>query len=170
MNIYLQKENNHRITWPTILNFKLVTHFCCCSVTKSCPIPWTAERQASLSFTISWILLKFMSIELVMLPNHLILCHPFLLPPSIFPSIRVFSNESALLIRWPKYWSFSFTMSPLSEYSVLVSFKVDWFDRLAFQGTLKSLLQHDSSKASFFRAQLSLWPNSHIHTWLLEKP
>ena len=109
---------------------------------------WTAACQASLSFTISWRLLKFMSIELVILSNHLILCHPLLLLLSIFPSIRVFSNELALPIRWPKYWSFSFSISPSNKYSALISFRIDWFDLLAVQGTLRSLLQHHSSKAS----------------------
>ena len=110
--------------------------------------PWTAARQASLSITNSWSLLRLMSIESVMPSNHLILCHPLLLPPSIFPSIRVFSSESALPIRWPKYWSFSFNISPSNEYSGLISFRMDWLDLLAVQGTLKSLLQHHSSKAS----------------------
>ena len=109
---------------------------------------WTAARQASLSITNSWSLLKLMSIESVMPSNHLILCRPLLLPPSIFPSIRVFSNESVLHIRWPKYWSFSFNISPSNEYSGLFSFRMDWLDLLAVQGTLKSLLQHHSSKAS----------------------
>ena len=109
--------------------------------------PWTAAHQASLSFTISQSLLKLMSIESVMPPNHLILCHPLLLLPLIFPSITVFSNESALHITWPKYWSFSFSISPSNEYSGLISF-IDWLDLLAVQGTLKSLLQHHSSKAS----------------------
>ena len=107
---------------------------------------WTAKRQAPLSSTISWSLLRFMSIESVMLSNHLILCCLLLLLPSIFPSIRVFSNESALRIRWTKNWSFS--ISPSSEYSVLISFRMDWFDLLAVQGTLKSLLQHHNLKAS----------------------
>ena len=111
--------------------------------------PWTAARQASLSFTISWSLFKIISIDLVMPSNHLTLCHPLLFPPSIFPNIRVFSNESALRIRWPKYWSFS--ISPSNEYSGLISFKMDWLDLLAVQGTLKSLLQHHSSKASILR-------------------
>ena len=121
---------------------------------------WTAACQASLSITNSWSLLKLMSIELVIPSNHLILCHPLLLP-SIFPSIRVFSNESVLHIRWPKYWSFSFSISPSNEYSGLTSFRIDWFDLLAVQGTLRSLLQHHSSKASilwcsaFFMVQLS---------------
>ena len=110
--------------------------------------PWTAACQASLSITNSWSLLKLMSIELVMPSNHLILCHPLLLLPSVFPSIRVFSNESVLCIRWPKYWSFSFSISPSNEYSGLISFKMDWLDLLAVQGTLKSLLQHHSSKVS----------------------
>ena len=110
--------------------------------------PWTAECQASLSITSSWSLLKPMSIESMMPSNHLILCHPLLLLPSIFPSMRVFSNESALCIRWPKYWSFSFNISPSNEYSGLISFRVDPWDLLAVQGTLKSGLQHHSSKAS----------------------
>ena len=110
--------------------------------------PWTAARQASLSFTISWSLSKFMSIESVMPSNHLILCYPLVLLPSILPSIRVISNESVLCIRWPKYWSFSFSITPSSEYSWLISFRIDCFDLLAVQGTLKSLLQHHSSKAS----------------------
>ena len=111
--------------------------------------PWTATCQASLSITNSWSLLKLMSIELLMPSNHLILCRPILLPPSIFPSVRVFSNESALHIRWPKYWSFSF--SPSNEYSGLISFRMDWLDLLAVQETPKSLLQHHSSKASILR-------------------
>ena len=110
-------------------------------------IPWTAACQASLSFTISQSLLKLMSIESEMLSNYLILCYPLLLP-LVFPSIRVFSNESALHIRWPKYWSFSFSISPSNDYSGLISFRIDWFDLLAVQGILKSLLQHHSSKAS----------------------
>ena len=107
--------------------------------------------QTSLFFTISWSLLKLMSIELVMPSNHLILCRALLLSPSIFPSIRVFSNESVLHIRWPKFWSFSFSICPSNEYSELISFRIDWFDLLAVQGTLKSLLQHHSSKASILR-------------------
>ena len=110
--------------------------------------PCTAGQKASLSITNSRSLLKLMSIELVMPSNHLILCHP-LLPPSIFPSVRVFSNESALHIRWPKYWSFSFSISPSNEYSGLISLRMDWLDLLAVQGTLKSLLQHHSSKAAY---------------------
>ena len=110
--------------------------------------PWTSARQASLSITNSSSLLKLMSIELVMPSNHLILCRPLLLLPSILASIRVFPNESALCIRWPKYWSFSFNISPSNEHSGLISFRMDWLDLLAVQGTLKSLLQHHSSKAS----------------------
>ena len=123
--------------------------------------PWTAACQASLSITNPQSLLKLMSIVLVMPSNHLILCHPFLRLPSIFPSIRVFSNESVLHIRWPKYWSFSFSISPSNECSGLISFRMDWLDLLVVQGTLKSLLQHHSSKASilwrsaFFIVQLS---------------
>ena len=110
--------------------------------------PWTAARQVSLSITDSWSLLKLMSIESVIPSNHPILCHLLLLPHSIFPSIRAFANESALRIRWPKYWSFSFSISPSNECSGLISFRMDWLDLLAVQGTLKSLLQHHSSKAS----------------------
>ena len=110
--------------------------------------PWTIAHQASLSTTNSWSLLKLMSLESVMPSKHLILCRPLLLPPSIFPSIRVFSSESVLHIRWPKYWSFSFGISPSDEYSRLISFRIDWLGLLAVQGTLKSLLQHHSSKAS----------------------
>ena len=123
--------------------------------------PWTAAVLASLSFTNSWSLLKLKSMESVMLSNHLMLCHPLLLLPSLFPSIRVVSNESVLHIRWPKYWSFSFSIGPSNEYSGLISFRIDWLDLLAVQGTLKSLLQHHSSKASilqcsaFFMVQLS---------------
>ena len=107
--------------------------------------------------------------ESVMPSNHLILCHPLLLLPSIFPSIRIFSNESALCNRWPEYWSFSFNISPSNEYLGLISFRMDWLDLLAVQGTLRSLLQHHSSKASNLQPQLSLWFNSHIHTRPLEK-
>ena len=112
--------------------------------------PWTAAHQASLSFTNSQSLLKLMSIDLVMPSNHLILCHPLLLPP-IFPSISVISNKSVLRIRWPKYWSFTFSISPSNEYSGLISFRMDWLELLAVQGTLKSHLQHHSSKASILR-------------------
>ena len=127
-------------------------------------IPWTAARQASLSITNSQSLLKLMSIDLVMPSNHLILCHPLLLLPSIFPSIKVFSNESVLCIRWPKYWSFSFSISPSNEYSV-ISFRMDWLDLLAVQGTLKSLLQHHSSKASILQHSVFfIVLLSHPHT------
>ena len=125
---------------------------------------WTAARQASLSFTISWSLLKLMSIESMMPSNHLILCHPLLLLPSIFSSIRVFSNELALCIRQPKYWSFSFSISPSDEYSLQISFRIDYFHYLTVRGTLKSLLQHHSLKASilqcsaFFMVQLTSIP------------
>ena len=112
--------------------------------------PWTAVRQASLPITNSWSLFKLMTIKSVMPSNHFILCHPFLLL-SMFPSIKVFSNVSVLCIRWPKYWSFSFSISPSNEYSGLISFRMDWLDLLAVQGTLKSLLQHYSSKASILR-------------------
>ena len=123
--------------------FSSATQFCLILATE-----WTAAVQASLSITNSWNLLKLRSIESVMPPNHLILCRSLLLLPSIFPSIRVFSNESVLHIRWSKYWSFSFRISPSNEYSGVISFRVDWLDLLAVQGTLKSLLQHHSSKAS----------------------
>ena len=112
---------------------------------------WTAACRASLSITNSWSLLKLMSIALVMTSSHLILCHPLLLPPSIFLTIRIFSNESVLCIKWPKYWSFSFSISPSNEYSGLISFRMDWLDLLAVQRTLKSLLQHHSSKISILR-------------------
>ena len=140
--------------------FSLLPPACTCSVNKdqlvssvaqSCldsATPWIAAHQACLSITNSWSLLRLMSIESVMSPNHLILCHPLHLPPSIFPSIRVFSNESVFRIRWPKYWSFSFSISPSNEYSGLISFRMDWFDLLAVQGTFKTLLQHHSLKAS----------------------
>ena len=133
--------------------------------------PWTSAHQASLSFTISWSLLKLMSVESVMLSNHLILCCPFLLPPSIFPSIRVFPNESVLQIRWPKYWNFSFSIPPSKEHPGLIFFRMGWLDLLAAQETLKSLLQHHSSKASilwrsaFFTVQLS-----HPYTTSGKKP
>ena len=123
--------------------------------------PWTATRQASLSITDSWSLPKLMSIESVMPSNHLILCHPLLLSPSIFPSIRVFSNESALHSRWPKCWSLRFSSSPANEHTGLISFRMDWLDLLSVQGVLESLLQHHSSKASvvwcsvFFMVQLT---------------
>ena len=119
-------------------------------------IPWTAACQASLSNTNSQSLLKLMPIELVMPSNHLIFCHPLFLLPSVFPSIRVFSNQSVLHIRWPKYWSFSFSIGPSSEYSGLISFRMDWLNLFAVHGTLKSLLQHHNSKAS------TLWCSSFL--------
>ena len=125
--------------------------------------PRTATGQASLSITNTRSLLKLMTIESVMPSNHLILCRPLLFLPSIFPSIRVFSNESALHIRWSKYWSFSFSMSPSNEYSGLISFRMDWFDLLAVQGTLKSLHQHHSSKASILRSDFFIVQLSHPH-------
>ena len=135
--------------------------------------PWKAARQASLSITNSRSLLKLITIESVMPSNHLILCHPLLLLPSIFPNIRVFLDESALRIRWPKYWSFSFSISPYNEYSGLISFRMDWLDLLAVQGTLESLLQHHNSKASilwrsaFFLVQLS---HPYMTGEAMEKP
>ena len=130
------------------------------SVIQSCPnaTPWTAACQASLSITNSWSLFKFTSIESVMPSNHLILCHPLLLPPSIFPSIRVFTNVSVLHIRWPKYWSFSFSISPSNEYPGWISFRMDWLDLLAVQGTLKSILQQLSSVQSLSHVRLYATP------------
>ena len=129
--------------------------------------PWTAACQASLSITNAQSLLKLMSIKLVIPSNHLILCHLLLLPPSIFPSIRVFSNESVLHIRRPKYWSFSFSVSPSKEYSGLISFRMDLLDLLAVQGTLKSLLQHHSSKASILqRSAFFILQLSHPHPYM----
>ena len=126
--------------------------------------PWTAARRASLSFTISRSLLKLMSIGLVMSPNHLILCHPLIVLSLIFPSIKVFANESVLHITWPNYWSFSFNNSSSSEYSGLISFRIGWFD-FAVQGTLKSLLQHHNSKVSIISSVLRLlYGSTHIHT------
>ena len=127
--------------------------------------PWTAAHQASLSFTISWSLFKLMSIESVKPSNHLILCCPLLLLLSIFPRIRVFSNESALHIMCPKYWSFSFSISPSNEYSGLISFRIDRFDLLAVHGTLKSLLQHHSSKASILLC-LAFFMVQHSHPYM----
>ena len=135
--------------------------------------PWTAARQAFLSITSSWSLLKVMSTESVMPSNHLILCRPLLLLPSIFPRIKVFSNESALPIRWLKYWSFSFSISPSNEYSGLISFRIGWFDLFAVQGALKSRLQQHSSKASILqiaevhiKGMISLCPDSYIFPYV----
>ena len=145
-------------TWKVMDQFSSVQSLSCVRLFTT---PWTAACQTSLSITNSWSLLKFMSIESMMPSNHLILCHPLLLPPSIFPSIRIFSSESFIRIRWPKYWSFSFSISPSNEYSGLISSRKDWLDLRVVQGTLKSLLQHHSSKASilrhsvFFLVQLS---------------
>ena len=128
--------------------------------------PWTAVCQAPLFFTISWSLLKLMSIELMMPSIHLILCHPLLLQPSVFVSIRVFSSESVICIRWPNYWSFSFSISPSSEYSGLISFRTDWLDLFAVQGPLKSLLQHHSSKASILWHSVAYSPTlTSIHDY-----
>ena len=143
------------------------------SVTQSCPTlctSWTTAHQASLSITNSRSPPKPMPIESVMPSNHLILCHSLILLPSIFPSIRVVSNESALRIRWPKYWSFSFNISLSNEHPGLISFRIDWLDVIEFQGTLKSLLQHHSSKASILRCSAFFIVQYSIHTWLLEKP
>ena len=140
---------------------RLITEVQLSSVSQSCPTlatPWTAAHQASLSITNSWSFLKLRSIKSVMPFNHLILCRPFLLPLSIFCSIRFFSNESVLQIRWPKYWNFSFSISASNEYSELISFRMDWLDLLTVQGTLKSLLQHHSSKASI------LWRKELYHS------
>ena len=158
----------HYRLWQDILYGSL-----CCKVVQllSCvrlfETPWTTKCQASLSFTVSRSLPKLMSIELVMPSDHLVLCCPILLLPSVYPSIRVFSNESAICIRWPKYWSFRLSISPSNEYSGLIAFRIDWLDLLAVQGTLKSLLQHHSSKVSilwlsaFFMVQLS---HPHMNT------
>ena len=137
---------------------------CCCSLShvQLFVTPWTVALQASLSFAISQSLFKLKSIELVMPSNHLILFHLLLLLPSILPSIRVFSNESALHIRWPTYWSFGFSISPSHEYSGLITFRIDWLDLLAVQGTLFS--NTAGQKHQFFGIQPSLWPSSHIHT------
>ena len=143
-------------------------YVCCCSFAKLCPTlcnPMVCSMPGFPILTISWNLLKFMSTESMMPSNHLIFCHPLLLLPSIFPSIRVFSNELALPIMWLKYWRCSFSISPSNEYSGLISFRIDWFDLLALQGSLKSLLQHPTiQKHQFFDTQPSLWSNSHIHT------
>ena len=155
------------LLWRLVLTDKLISEFKAISSVHSLSrvwhfaTAWTVAQQASLSINNSWSLLKLMSIESVMPSNHLILCCPLLLLPSIFPSIRVFPNESVIHISWPKYWSFSFSISSSKEYSGLISFRIDWFDLLAVQGTLKSLLQHHSLKASilqcsaFFIVQLS---------------
>ena len=135
-----------------------------CSHVQLFATPWIAAHQASMSITNSWSLLKLMLIKSVMTSNHPILCQSLLLQPSIFPSIRVFSNESVLCIRWPKYWSFKLSISPSNEYSGLISFRIDWLDILAVQGTLRSLLQHHSSKASIPQCSAFFMSNSDIHT------
>ena len=143
------------------------------SVAQSCLTlcnPWTAAHQASLSITNSRSLPKLMSIESVMPSNHLILCHSLLLLPSIFPSTRVFSNESVLHIRWLNYWSFSFNISPSNEHSGLIFFRMDWLDLLAVQGPSRVFSNTTVQKHQFFGTQLSSQSNSHIHTWLLENP
>ena len=139
------------------------------SFTQSCPTLCDPVDCSTPGFSVLH-LLEFAQIHVHRVSDHLILCHPLLLLPSVFLSISVFSSESALRIRWPKIWSFSFSISPSNEYSGLISFRIDWFDLLALQRAPKSLLQHHSSKHQFFGAQPSLWSNSHIYTWLLEKP
>ena len=141
------------------------------SVMSDSATPWSAACQASLSTTNSQSLLKIMSIKSVMPSSHLILCRPLLLLPSIFPNIRVFSKESALHIRWPKYWNFSFNISPSNKYSGLVSFRMDWLDQISLQskGLSRVFSNTTAQKHQLFGAQLSLWLSSHIHTWLLEK-
>ena len=131
--------------------------------------PWTAARWASLSITNSWNLLRLMSIKSVMPSRHLFLCHPLSLMSSIFPSVRVFSNELVLCIRWPKYWSFSFSSNPFNEYPGLISFRIDWFNLPGVQGTARVFSTVAVQKHQFFGVQPSLCSNSHIHTWLLEK-
>ena len=155
---YGKKDFARVIKWKVLKWWDSSVQFSCSVVSRSVWFAWTVARQVSLSITNSQSLLKLMSIESVMPFNHLILCHPLLLPPSIFPSIRVFPNEWVLLIRWQKYWSFSFSISPSNEYSGLISFRMDWLDLLAVQGTLKSLLQHHSSKHQFFSTQLLYSP------------
>ena len=168
------EETISEVVWSTRYYLLLISLLCLYTVQSLSRVwlfvtPWTAAHQASLSIINSWSILKLMFIESMMPSNHLILCRPLLLLPSIFPRIRIFSNESVLHIRWPKYWSFSFSISPSNEYSGLISFRMKWLDLLAVQWCLKSLLQHHSSKASilwlsaFFIVQLS-------HPWQLEKP
>ena len=161
----INSENNHEQTYKLTFRTELIC--CCCSVVKSCQILCNSMNCSMPDFPVlhfSQSLLKFMRTELVMLSNYLILCHPLLLLPSIFPSIRVFSNELALHIKWPKYCSIRFSISPSNEYSGLISFRMDWFDLLTIQWTLESLLQHHNSKApilwhlAFFMGQLS-----HLH-------
>ena len=152
-NLSLLRGQSDLITYLYFLyqHFNLSVQFSLVAQLRLFVTPWAAACQASLFITNSRSLLKLMSIESVMSSNHLILCHPLLLLPSIFPSIRVFSNESILCIRWPNYWNFSFNINPSNEYSGLISFRMDWLDLLAVQGSLKNLLQHYSSKASVFQ-------------------
>ena len=135
-----------------------------CSVVSDSATPWTAAHQASLSITNTQNLLKLMSIASLMPSNHLILCHPLLLPPSIFPRIRVFSNDSVLHIRWPEYWSFSFSINPSNEYLGLISFRMDWLDLLVSKGFSRVFSNTTVQKHQFLGTQLSLWSNSHTHT------
>ena len=165
VNCSIKQGVNEEIFWDTAVQLSSVQLLSCVQLFVT---PWTAARQASLSITNSWSPSKPMSIESVMSSNHLILYPPVLLLFSVFPSIRAFYNESVLCIRQPKYWRFS--ISPSNEHPGLISFRIDWFDLLTVQGTLKSPLQLHSSKHQFFSAQPSLWSNFHIHTWLLEKP
>ena len=151
------------MTWRTFSSVQLLSRVWLFATT------WTEACQASLSITNSQSLPKLMSIELMMPSNHLILCRPLLLPASICPSIRVLSNESALCIMWPKYWSFSFNINPSNEHPGLISFKMDCWISLQSKGLLRVFSNTTVQKHQFFSAQLSLWSNSHIHTWLLEK-
>ena len=162
---FLPRSNRLLISWlqsPSAVIFSSVQSL---SRIQLFATPWTTARQASLCITNSWSPPKPMSIELVMPSNHLILCHPLLLLPSIFPSIRVFSNESVLYFRWPKHWSFSFNISPSNEHPGLISFRMDWLDLLAVQGTLKSLLQHHSLKASILRRS-AFFIVQHSHPYM----
>ena len=161
------EETISEVVWSTRYYLLLISLLCLSSVQSLSHVwlfatPWTAACQASLSITNSWSILKLMSVESVMPSNHLILCCPLLLLPSIFPRIRIFSNESVLLIRWPKYWSFSFNVSPFSEHTGLISLQSKGLSRVFSNTTVQ--------KHQFFGTQPSLWSNSHIHTWLLEKP
>ena len=164
----------HEIWWVALryllysLTFVLVVQLLSCGWLFA--TPWIAAHEVSLSFSISQSLLRLMSIDLIVPFNHLILYQSLLLLPSVFPNIRVFSNELTLLIRWPKYGTFSFNISPSSEYLGLISFKTEWFILLAVQGTLKSLLNTTVQKHQFSSTQPFLWSNSHILTWLVEKP
>ena len=165
--VTLERQTCHILVTHTSLVSQVVHYH---SVVSNSASPWTTGHQASLSTTNSQSLPKSMCIELVIPSHHLILCCPLLLLPSIIPSIRVFSNESVLCTRWPKYWSFSFIISPSNEYWGLISFRTDWFISLQSNGLSKSLFQQQIQKHQFLGTQFSLWSNSHIHTWLLEKP